>query len=267
VRHYTRLQQVLPLGAKLENIHRVLEFNQSPWMKPYIDFNTEERKKAKNEFEKDFYKLMNNAVFGKTMENVRNRVDIRLCSNAKKAMKLIAKPNFKSRTIFDENLVAFNMRKTNVMLNKSVYVGMSILDISKNLMFNFYYNVLKKKYDNKIQLLYTDTDSLVIEIKTGDFYSDVKNELIEHFDTSELPIDNVYGLPLINKKVLAKFKPEHKGKLIDEFVGHSSKMYAVRIFMSDSEIIKAKAKGEAEYKKAKDDSEKKKAKGVKSSVV
>jgi len=129
--HYTRLKQCLKMGLVLKKIHRVLEFNQTPWMETYIEFNTELRKKAKNSFEKDFYKLMNNAPYGKFMENVRNRQDIRLCTNAKKAMKLIAKPTFKSRTIFAENLVAFHMRKANVKFNKPIYLGMSILNNSK----------------------------------------------------------------------------------------------------------------------------------------
>jgi len=131
-------------------------------MKPYIELNTNLRTKAKSNFEKDFYKLMNNAPYGKSMENVHNRQDIQLCTSAKKAMKLIAKPTFKKRTIFSENLVAFHMRKANVKFNKPIYLGMPILDISKNHMYGFYYNVMKPRYEDKIQLLYTDTDSLVI---------------------------------------------------------------------------------------------------------
>ena len=134
--HYTTLKLYVKLGLKLEKIHKVLEFNQSDWLKKYINFNTALRTKAKNYFEKDFFKLMNNAVFGKSMENIRNRVDIKLCSNEQKIEKLIAKPNFESRTIFTENLVAMHLQKTKIVFNKPIYLGMSILDISKNIMYS-----------------------------------------------------------------------------------------------------------------------------------
>ena len=97
----------------------------------YIDFNTALRTKAKNDFEKDFFKLMSNSVFGKTLENIRNHVDIKLCSNKQKVEKLIAKPNFESRTIFTETLAVIHMKKTKIVFNKLIYIGMSILDISK----------------------------------------------------------------------------------------------------------------------------------------
>ena len=158
----------------MEKIHKVLEFNQSDWLKVYIDFNTALRTKATNDFEKDFFKLMNNCVFGKMMENIRNRIDIKLCSNEKKLEKLIAKPNFEGRTNFAENLVAIHMIKTKIMFDKPIYIGMSILDISKNCMYDFYYDVMKNKYNDKLSLLYMNTDSLIMEIKTDDFYGDVK---------------------------------------------------------------------------------------------
>jgi hypothetical protein len=184
----------------------------------YIDFNTSLRTNAKNDYKKDFFKLMNNSVFGKTVENIRNRVDIRLCSNEKKVEKLIAKPNFESRTIFTENLVAVHMKKTKIVFNKPIYIGMSILDISKNCMYDFYYNVMKNKYNNNIKLLYMDTDSLIMEIKTDDFYSDVKNGLINEFDISDYSKENIYGIPLVNKKVLGKFKDELCGQIMEEFI-------------------------------------------------
>jgi hypothetical protein len=132
--HYTTLKLYLKMGLKFKKVRKVLKFNQSDWLKVYIDFNTNLRTKAKNDFEKDFFKLMNKAVFDKTMENIRNRFDIKLCSNEKKVEKLIAKPNFESRTIFTESIVAIHMKKT----NKPIYIGTSILDISKNCMCDFY---------------------------------------------------------------------------------------------------------------------------------
>jgi len=221
-------QTVSKKSSKLEKIHKVLEFNQSDWLKVYIDFNTVLTTKATNDFEKDFFKLMNNSVFGKTMENIRNRVDIKLCPDEEKAEKLIAKPTFEIVTIFTENVVAIHMKRTKTVFNKPIYIGMSILDIYKNCMYDFYYNIMKERYNERIKLLYMDTDSLIMEIKTDDFYNDVKNSLIEQFDTSDYTKDNPYELPLVNKKVLGKFKDELNNKILEEFVGFRSKLYAFK---------------------------------------
>ena len=241
--HYTALKHYLKQGLKVEKIHRVFEFSQSDWLKPYVDFNTALRTKATSDFEKDFFKLMNNSVFGKTMENIRNRVDIKLCSNERKLEKLTAKPNFESRTIFTENLAAIHMRKTKIKFNKPIYVGMAILDISKICMYDFYYNVMKEKFSENVKLLYMDTDSLIMEIKTDDFYCDVKNDLLQDFDTfdtSDYPKDNAYGIPLANKKVLGKFKDELNGKIMEEFIGLRSKLYSYKVFEDGKETKKAK---------------------------
>ena len=164
VLHYHNLQ--------LKKVHRVLKFDQSPWLKQYIDFNTEKRKHAKNSFEKDFFKLMNNSVFGKTMENLRKRVDVRLVTNEKKLDKLTSKPTFVSSKIFDENLMAVHKVKETLTLNRPAYVGMCILDLSKTLMYDFHHNYIKKKYNNRARLLFTDTDSLTYEIEAEDVYRD-----------------------------------------------------------------------------------------------
>ena len=129
--HYENLKQCLNLGLKLTRIRRGIKFNESQWLKKYIALNTDLRTKAKNEFEKDFFKLMNNSVFGKTMENIRNRVNIKLVTDKKNAEKLAAKPNFKHCNIFDEDLIAIHMKKTSLTMNKPVYLGMNILDLSK----------------------------------------------------------------------------------------------------------------------------------------
>jgi hypothetical protein len=204
----------------------------------YIDFNTDLRTKATNDFEKNFFKPINNSKSGKTMENIRNRVDIKLCSDRFKAEKLIAKPNFGSRTRFTENLVAIHMQKPKIVFNKPIYIGISILDISKNCMYDFYYNVMKEKYNNNLKLLYMDTDILIMEIKTADFYSDIKS-MIQVFDTSDYRKDNVYGLTLVNKKVLGKFKEEVNGKKMQEFVGLRAKLYTVKV-IEGNETKKAK---------------------------
>ncbi|GFX78922.1 uncharacterized protein TNCV_3912111 [Trichonephila clavipes] len=172
--HIRNLKQYLKLGLVLKKVHKILEFHQESWLQPYIKKNTQLRTEAENEFEKNFYKLMNNAIFGKTMENIRKRVDIRLCSNGEKAEKFISEPNFKDRTIFCENLAAFRMGRTSLTLNKPIAVGMSILDISKTLMYEFHYHKMKACYGENVKLLYTDTDSFIYDIKCDDIYSDIK---------------------------------------------------------------------------------------------
>lgn len=156
--HYQMLQFVLQQGLVLKKIHHVVQFHQSQWLKPYIDLNTELRSKAVNEFEKNFYKLLCNAIYGKTMENLRSRVDIRLKTkwNGRYGVsKLISLPNFKRNVIFNENLVAIELSKTNILMNRPITIGMSILDMSKVLMYNFHYNHMKKEYDDNIEIMYT----------------------------------------------------------------------------------------------------------------
>ena len=172
VLHYRNLQLYLDLGLKIKKVHRVLKFDQSPWLKQYIDFNNEKRKHAKNSFEKDFFKLMNNSVFGKTMENLRKRVDVRLVINEKKLDKLTTKPTYVSFKIFNKNLMAVHKVKETLTLNRPTYVGICILDLSKMIMYDFHYNYIKKKYNNRARLLFTDTDSLTYEIEAEDVYKD-----------------------------------------------------------------------------------------------
>jgi len=168
--HYRNLQFYLKQGMKLKCVHRVLEFEQKCWMEPYIRMNTEFRKKAKSDFEKNFYKLMNNSVFDKTMENLRNRVDIKIVrsNETDKIRKLIASLLYTRHVLFSNDMVGIDMRKSKLLLNKPVYTGMTILDNSKILMYDFFYNELKKQYGSKCELLYTDTDSLLILIETDD---------------------------------------------------------------------------------------------------
>ena len=191
VLHYRNLQLYTDLGLKLTKVHRVLEFNQSAWLKQYIDFNTQKRTNAKNAFEKDFFKLMNNSVFGKTMENIRKRVDVRLVTDEKKLLKIAAKPTYVSSKIFNENLVAVHKIRETLTLNRPAYVGMCILDLSKTLMYDFHYNYIKQKYGSKAKLLFTDTDSLTYEIEARDVYSDFWDDK-DKFDNSDYSESSPY---------------------------------------------------------------------------
>ena len=238
VLHYRNLQLYTDLGLKVTKVHRVLKFNQSPWLKQYIDFNTEKRKNAKNAFEKDFFKLMNNSVFGKTMENLRRRIDVRLITNEKKLLKLASKPTYVSSKIFNENLVAVHKVKETLTLNRPAYVGMCILDLSKTLMYDFHYNYIKKKYGDKAKLLFTDTDSLTYEIEAEDVYQDFWNDK-EKFDNSDYPESSPY-FDKTNKKVIGKFKDESCSIPVVEFVGLRSKMYS---YIKDNQTGGKTAKG------------------------
>ena len=245
--HYKNLMQYISLGIELTKIHRGIRFVESDFMKLYINTNTNLRTQAKNNFEKDFFKLMNNSVFGKTIENIRNRVDVKLVNTEEKFKKLIAKPNFQSRKIFNENLISVHMKKTSLTMNKPVYLGMCILELSKTIMNDFHYNYIKQKYGDNAKLLFTDTDSYLYQIKTEDFYKDISGDVRERFDTSNYPENHPSGIPTgINNKVLGMFKDEAAGKIITEFVGLRAKLYSFKM---------------------EDGKENKKCKGVKKQVV
>ena len=240
--HYRNLRQYLEMGLKITAVHRGIMFRQSSWMEPYIRKNTELRKTAANSFEKDFFKLMNNSVFGKTIENIRKRQNITLVDDRAKAVKLTSRPNFDRATIFDCNLIAVHMKKTEVFFNKPVYVGQAILDLSKTLMFDFHYNYIQKKYThNRAELLFTDTDSLMYEITTDDFYKDISKDISKKFDTSDYPPSHPSGiLTGFNKKVIGMFKDEVAGRQITHFAGLRPKLYSFQV--EDSSTIK-KCKG------------------------
>ena len=208
------------MGMRLTAVHRGISFYQYPWMAPYVLKNTELRKTAANSFEKDFFKLMNNSVFGKTIENIRKRQNLMLIDNRREAAKLSTKPNFDCATIFDRNLIAVHMKRTEVYFNKPIYVGQAILDLSKTLMFDFHYSYIKEKYDDVAELFFTDTDSLLYLIHTDDFYQDISRDIKKTFDTSDYPERHPSGIKrAVNKKVIGKFKDEAAGRQITHFVG------------------------------------------------
>ena len=194
------------------------------------------RKLAKDEFCEDFYKLMNNSVFGKTIENVRKRVDMKFVKTEAELRKLANKPNFKNIKIYSKDLLACHMQKESVLLDKPIYIGMSVLDISKTLMYEFHYEAIKQRYKDKAKLLFTDTDSLCYFIETADLEND-RLEEIHKYDTSNYPLDHkLYSEE--NKKVIGKMKDETCGKQIEEFVGLRAKLYSFRTH--DNEVKRAK---------------------------
>ena len=151
VAHINTLKQALNHGLKLKKIHRIIEFNQEAWLKPYIDMNTELRKAAKTDFEKDLFQLMNNSVFGKTMENIRKHRDIKLVTTNKKRSKLVSEPNYHTINLISEDLSIIEMKKTNVKINKPIYLGLSILETSKTLMYELWYDYMKPKYNDNVK--------------------------------------------------------------------------------------------------------------------
>ena len=188
--------------------------------------NTELRKKkAKNDFEKDFFKFMNNAVFGKSMENVRKHRNIKLVTTDKRKNQLVSQPNYHTTKWFSEKLLAIEMKKTKVKINKPVYLGLSILEISKTLMYEFWYDYLKPKYGDNVKLCYMDTDSFIVHIKTKDFYKDIVSDVEKRFDTSNSEVNR--PLPTgKNKKVVRLMKDELGGKIMTEFVALRPKTYS-----------------------------------------
>jgi hypothetical protein len=231
---YRNLKYLVSLGVevKQEHVIDVVRYDQSRWLKPYIDLNTEMRKKAKNEFEKDFYKLMNNSVFGKTMENVRNRMQLHLTADDNNAEKWFSKANFKNCTEAF-GLYMIELYKEKVCLDKPIYVGTTILDLSKLLMMRFHYDVIERHFKNRYELLYSDTDSLVYQIFTADIYDWIK-ENKSLFDLSESDRPDMADNE--NKKKLGMMKDELKTLIMKEFISLNPKVYSFT-FKDDDEVM------------------------------
>ena len=224
VLHYRNLQLYLSLGIKLTKIHKALKFKLFDWMKKHNDFTTDKRTNAANSFEKGFFKLMINSAYDKTMENLRKKINVRLVNNKKDFLKYSSRPTHITHKIFDKSYAAIHEIKTVLTFNKPIYVGFTVLELSKWLMYDFHCNFIKKHFDPK--LVFTDTDSLTNEIKSEDVYE----EFLKHkhlFDFSNYPKDSKF-FDQANKKVIGKMKDESEGKIIDEFVGLKSKMYSMK---------------------------------------
>ena len=236
VLHYRTLQFYVSLGMVVGKINRVLRFKQSDWLKSFVMFNTTKRMNPANEFEKAFFKLIINSVYGKTMENVRKRVNVKLINNEKKYLKVVSRPSFVSQKILDKNLVAVHKIKPVLLVNKPIYVGFSILELSKMIMYDWHYNYFVKKFN--CSLLFTDTDSLVYEIKgTDNVYDEVFKDK-KLFDFSGYDRGSVY-YDCVNKKVIGKMKDEMSVKIIAEFVGLRYKMYSI-VTVDDEKLVRAK---------------------------
>ena len=208
------LKQALNHGSILKKVHRVIKFNQRAWLKPYIDMNTNKRKEEKNEFEKNVFKLMINSVFGKTMENLRKHRHIKLVTTDEKRSKLVSEPNDHTTKRFSENWLEIKMKKTKVKMNKPVYIGMSVLDISKTLMYKLWYDCMKPKYEDRAKLCYTDTDSLIIYIITEDFFEDIVGDVKIWFDTSNYDENDKRPLPVgMNKEYMVFSKMNQEQRL------------------------------------------------------
>jgi len=280
--HYRNLKLYTELGLVVTKVHRVLKFKQSPWLESYINFNTQQRSLSTSIFEKDFFKLMNNSVFGKTQENLRKRINVELITDEKILKKRVANPGFKCGNIITEDLTIVQSRITTLVLNRPIYIGFTVLDLSKLHMYDFHYNYIKLKYpDEKSKLMFTDTDSLTYLIKTDDVYEDMLND--NHlFDFSDYPDDHpcfqslnqieIQNIKKKNKKIIGKFKDELKGISMEEYVGLRPKLYSI-LYMATKlyEIIKGKemeikVPTEFSYSKNVEMEDKKTAKGTKESV-
>ena len=201
--------------------------------------NTKLRRKAKNNFEKDFFKLMNNAVFGKTMENVRKYRNIKLVTTESRRNYLVSEPSYHYIKFFTENLLTIEMRKTQILMNKSVYLGLSILNMSKIVVYEFWYDYVKPKYGENAKICYMDTDSLIVHVKTDDIYKDIAEDIETRFDASNFEIDR--PLPKgKNKKVIGLMKDELGGQFMKEFVGLRTETYS---YSKDNNDEDKKAKG------------------------
>jgi hypothetical protein len=199
-------------GMKLKKIHRSVSFKQSKWLAGYIEYNTKMRAASKNDFEKNLFKLMNNSLYGKTMENVRKRVNVKLVTTETDLIKAMASPTFQSQRTMNGDEVAVKKMMEVLTLNKPCYVGMCVLELSKFLMYRFHYCTIKEEYGHQSKLLFTDTDSLLYDIKTDDVYKDFSEigKMDDCFDNPDYPNNSPYYFNH-NKKVIGKFKDEAGG--------------------------------------------------------
>ena len=226
--HYQTLKLYVELGLVVTKLHRVLSFRQEKWLALYAKLNTEKRKQAKNKFEEDFFKLMVNSSFGKTCEGKRNHLKIKLTRTEEETLKWTEKPEYQSSQIITEDLVTVCLQQSEILWDKPTIVGACILDLAKKFMFEFHYKVMKKNFD--CNLLYSDTDSFVYEVRSRDFFAELqrKKSVAEQFDFSNFPSQHpLYSRE--NARVTLKFKDEMGSKPIAEFCGLKPKLYSIKL--------------------------------------
>ena len=229
--HIRTLKFYLNKGMRLKSVNRMVKFKQRAWLRPWIEFNTNKRKEAKSDFEKDLFELMNNAVYGKTMENVRNHIDFELVKTPERMQKCINNPNYRGTHIINDSLTGVQKTKTVLRLDKTIYIGQTILDIAKQHMYSFYYDVVKRKYGNNVRLIYTDTDTYVLQTFTDDLYMDWQYPEFKlyYMDFSDYPQEHFLHDTHNKKVLLGKFKDEMNGKIITKFISLRPKMYSISV--------------------------------------
>jgi hypothetical protein len=247
--YHETLKYYIKLGMKVTKVYRIISFKESPWLKTYIDFNTEERRKATMNglsFEKQQFKTLNVSIYGKTMEDVRKHINLELHSEEDKVRKLASRPNFKDFTIFNDNLIGIMKSNTKVILNKPIYTGQVILDLSKLHMYKTFYEVFKPLWGDNVNIITYDTDSFFLEVNTEDIYEDIKG-IKEFFDLSLYQKDFKLH-DKTNQGKLGTFKDElaEEDYIMTEIVALRSKAYSYKAIKMNS-----KNKEEEEFKKAK----------------
>ena len=236
----------MKLGIKMTKVHKILTFEEKPFLKDYIDLNTNLRKHSKNDLEKYLFKLMNNAIFGKSMENVLNRSNIKLINNdPEKLLKLIRQPNFQNVYQIPNKSCLVESKPIKTIFDKPIFLGAVILETSKLHMYQFWYDHLKNKYNNNVKSIYTDTDSCIIQVETNDIYKDMLEDK-NLYDSSNYPINHP-NYDITNKKVLGKFKDELNSEIITEFIGLKPKMYSFDYIDSNIKINKCEYDEYDEY--------------------
>jgi len=246
--HYRNLEYYLSKGLVLKKVHRIIGYKQRPWMRKYIDFCTEKRKKATNAFEKDYWKKMIVVNFGKTMESVRKRFKLELIKDPKTMKKYSNSLEWDGHTNYGDGLFGVKRRAKEVKLNKPIYVGFAILELSKLHMLQFHYDYMKPKYGDKCRVLFSDTDSMSYHVFCDDLYIDMKQD--SHlFDLSNYPKDHFMYDP-VNKKIPLLMKEETAGKYIKEFVGLKAKMYSFLLYCLILNMYSVKKTGKGIPKKA-----------------
>lgn len=226
--HAKNLQLFLNLGMELVQVHQVVSFAQGPFMKVWVDFCTKKRSKAKTDFEKNFFKLLVNSVFGKTIESVSNRKKVKICLNIESFSKWTRDPNYERHVIINDDVSIVILKQTKARVIQPFYIGFSILELSKHVMYDFFYNVLRPYFgEDGVQLLYSDTDSLAIQVQTFNILLDL-GELAPNMDFSNLAKSH----PLFcesNRAALFKFKEEFALQPIARLCALKSKCYSFEI--------------------------------------